>query len=518
MEYVNLTSEEVRDAYSELQKNAAKIAMNEAYFEGKNPYILNKKVGDKPDNRIPVPLAKMAVEKICGYAGRKGDITSEYSKIGETDDADSNKFLNYVRAMDIYNDVELENSELYEEGNIQGESYEVWWVSDHMKLGPGLMTSEYKMVPTSSVYLKYTNDIKRALEYAIHFSGDKELLTATVYGIGFQTKYVSIDGESFSMAEDGLKETPFSQVPINIFPTNRRSNPLFEAEKHLIDQIDELMSKSSNEVDRFNAAIALFGKDIDKQFIDDFASGIIRAMGNLDDMENTSLPRYMTKDLGGIDNFYNTLMDRTLDFYNESIGMLNFSKNDFGSGIQSGLALLIKMYGMEIKASNIETYFNRGLVNRLNLYVDIYNASTKKVDIADYQVKVKSNRNLPVDDESRLRIAAMLQGLGVDLKNVLKFLPNSVIENRTDIEIKEMTGGMGIGDEGGVDLDDIADSGVEAISLNGAQITASQKIAVDVANGLIPRESGIQLVMALGIPREQAEAIVPMKSETKEEL
>jgi len=182
-----MESKEIKDAYKELQSRAVKIKMNEAYFEGKNPYILNKPVDKKPDNRIPIPLAKMAVEKMAGYAGRKGDIVSQYSKTGENNDADNDTFLDYIRAMNIYNDEELETSELYEEMLIQGEAYEIWWVSNEMDLDAGLMTAEYKIVPTSSVYLKYSDDIKESLEYGIHFSGDEKNRVATVYEVGRQT-------------------------------------------------------------------------------------------------------------------------------------------------------------------------------------------------------------------------------------------------------------------------------------------------------------------------------------------
>jgi hypothetical protein len=61
----------------------------------------------------------------------------------------------------------------------------------------------------------------------------------------------------------------------------------------------------------------------------------------------------------------------------------------------------------------------------------------------------------------------------------------------------------------GQDLDTIQDSGVDAIVLNGAQVTAAKGIASDVAAGNLTRESGIQLIMSLGIPREQAELMVP---------
>ena len=435
-----MNDKEIREAQSKLNMRLPAINQNEAYFEGKNPCIMNKPTEKKPDNRIPVPLAKMAVEKMSGYAGRKGDIVSEYDLIDGTADADNDDFLNYIRAMNEYNDEELETAELYEETNIQGEACELWWVSDAMTLDSGLMTAEYKIVPIGSVYLHYTNDIKKALDYGIHFSGDQKLMTATVYEAGLQTTYESTNGSAYSMIEDGEVITPFTQVPINMFRGNRRGTPLFEAEKHLIDTFDQLISKSINEVDRFNAMVALFGSQVDQNFVKAFEEAKIAIIDNLDNGENAgNLPRYLEKNLSGVNEFYNSLADRVEKLIIKSIGTPDFTDEAF-AGAQTGIALKLKLVGMEFKAAQIETYFNKGLKNRLYLYADIYNASTKHIEPNDYKINIKANRNLPIDDEAKLRIAAMLMGLGLDLKHIVNYLPNSIIGAMTEQEIEAMMG------------------------------------------------------------------------------
>jgi SPP1 family phage portal protein len=504
-----MDNKQLKKALAELQSKAVKVQMNEAYFEGKNPYILKKPTEKKPDNRIPIALGKMAVEKMAGYAGRKGDIKTEYRKIGEgEEDADNNDFLNYVRDMNSYNDEELETSELYEEQLIQGKAYEVWYVSDAMQLNNSLLTAEYKIVPTSSVYLKHNNSIKKELEYGILFSGDEQEMTATVYEAGLQTTYISRDGGDFSFLEEVI--TPFTQVPINVFSGNRRESPLFEAEKCLIDSLDELISKSMNEVDRFNAAIALFGHQVSPGFIDDLAKGLIRVIAELDDTERADLPKYLHKELGGIDSFYNTLTDRVENLFWKSIGIPDFTDESF-NGAQTGIALKLKLVGMEFKAAQIETYFSRGLINRLYLYADVYNSTGNKVDVNEYQAIVKANRNLPVDDEAKLRIAAMLMGLGLDLKHIIKFLPNSIIEDMTDKEIEEMLGNVDDEELLNPALDGSTDieQATELVKLSGIQITAANEIIGAVARGELDREAGIQqLITFLGLTRQQAENVM----------
>jgi hypothetical protein len=111
----------------------------------------------------------------------------------------------------------------------------------------------------------------------------------------------------------------------------------------------------------------------------------------------------------------------------------------------------------------------------------------------------------------------MLQKLigTISKEALLTALPQSIIpdvqkELNRQLEEQPM---ISFGDVDGIaegqDLDNIQDSGVNAIVLNGAQVTAAKGIASDVAAGLLTRESGIQLIMSLGIPREQAELMVP---------
>ena len=55
------------------QVRQAKIRLineNNLYVAGKNPPTLDEEPQKKPDNRITIPFAKMAVETLTGYAGR----------------------------------------------------------------------------------------------------------------------------------------------------------------------------------------------------------------------------------------------------------------------------------------------------------------------------------------------------------------------------------------------------------------------------------------------------------------
>lgn len=98
------------------------------------------------------------------------------------------------------------------------------------------------------------------------------------------------------------------------------------------------------------------------------------------------------------------------------------------AGQQSGIAIAFKLIGMEFKASQIDTYFDKGLKARMGFYADVYNASTRSVNIGEYQALVKSKRNVPVDLKAQAEIAQLLIGL-VSQETLLKFLPQEIVAN-----------------------------------------------------------------------------------------
>ena len=76
-----VNSEELDKLYGLMKAKRSIIAENERYVIGNNPAILDKEPGKAPDNRIPTPLAKSAVEDMTGYAGRAGDVKTSYELV-----------------------------------------------------------------------------------------------------------------------------------------------------------------------------------------------------------------------------------------------------------------------------------------------------------------------------------------------------------------------------------------------------------------------------------------------------
>lgn len=399
---------------------------NFAYANGKNPTILTENKKKDPDNRIPIPLAKMAVTDMSGYAGRAGDTTVKILDDG-VNEVQRKEYEELILSIANHNETDLETAELYEEALTQGLAYELFWTSDDLEMKT--VTPEYKIVSALEIVPIYTSSLKPELSHAIRFwkVGDTEY--ADVYEPLFVTHYIKKETEEeykLLITDDnktGITEYPYKTVPLAVYPINRHTVSLFDAEKPIIDAHDNLISKSCNEIDRFNAMKLLFGGRITKEMADKIAQmNIFTELGD----DKKSWPQYLEKNLGGIETFYNSLADRLERNYHKSIKIPDMTSEAFAGGSQSGKAIAYKLIGMEFKASQIDTYFDQGINKRIELINDVLETSYSYVN--DVKYKITHKRNLPIDEAAKVELALKLKGHISD-EAYFRMFPRSIIGN-----------------------------------------------------------------------------------------
>ena len=505
------SNEELIKLQGELSNKNKRISDNAKYVLGKNPPILNRAPIKEPDHRIPITFAKMTVDDMCGYAGKTGNIKMIYDIVSTESKEDDDPFIEYMREMDKYNDSELEISELYHEILEQGDAYEIFWTSDEKDLPGGLLTTEFKIVENDEIVCVFSSDLKKKMIKAVHFTKDDEMEEATVYYPFLNEYWQKVKGsEAWNLVN--AEETPFSIVPVNKYVANRRELSIFSCEKHMIDKIDETISKTFNELERFASAILLIGKKMTKELVDALKENKVTVLDDLGEDGDGKLimPQYLEKNLSGVKDFANEFIDQMEQWYRDSTKTINVADEKFGVA-EAGIALMLKLLPMEFRASQIETYFNQGLMRRLKYYADVYNASTKSIDVNDYTTIIKSKRNVPVDDAKIVEMLAKLQGL-VSKVALIEAMPKSIIED-TDKELQRLEDQMIdvsdnpiTGDSDGVLPVPIAEN---KVALNVAQIAAARGIAEAVTAGQLPRAEGVELIVAMGVPREQAEKMIP---------
>jgi len=442
---LTITDKIIKELDEQRQINNRRIAENEAYVKGRNPETLNEPAQKKPDNRITIPFAKMAVETLCGYAGRAGDIIEHWDNITTKEDEakkpEDDKYIALRKQIAEYNETTLETSQLYGTGASQGVGYELFWVSDDLAL-PGMMTPEYANIPNSEIVLDWSSDIKKKLNAAFRFWTVNKDNFVDIYYPEYSERWEKPDGSgTWTRNEEGDTTYPYKSVPLAIYPVNADTSAIFEAEKDIITGIDKITNKSINEVDRFNALITLLPGEANKEFRDKLIE--ISSIDNLSDFEKW--PQYLSKDLSGITEFYPNILDRLEKLFHKSIKIPDFSDENFVTA-QSGLAMAFKLVGLEFLAAKIDQYFDKGLRQRNKLINDVIGMSNK-YNIDDYTHVIEHKRNLPMDKSALIEMVVKLNGI-LSKETLLRMLP---VEMVPDIE-KELERIEGMTD---VDLDNI---------------------------------------------------------------
>jgi len=439
------------------QQGIKLIQENDLYVAGKNPPTINEEPHKKPDNRIPIPFAKIAVETLSGYAGRAGDIKEHWENI--TTEAEEAKgqgapdlYIELRKEIAENNDTDLETSELYETSITQGVAYELFWVTGADESDSTIAIPEYSIIPNAEIALIWSTDIKPKLQAAVRFTVHDKIKYADVYYPLFSEHWIKPESagewsQRTVETEDGFipmqTNYPYKSVPIAIYPSNRTETSVFEAEKGIIIGNDKMLNKSINEVDRFNAAITLFPGAVTKEFIDKLRD--VTSIDNLGDFEKW--PEYLLKDLTGIQEFYQMVADRLEKLFHKSIKIPDFSDENFVD-VQSGLAMAYKLLGLEFRASTIDMYFHKGLKMRNKLLNDVIDESGK-IKTDDYRLIIQANRNLPVDKATAVDIVQKLIGI-VSRETLLRILPREIVED-VEKELLRLEA-----DAPDVDLDDLS--------------------------------------------------------------
>lgn len=423
----DMDKETIKSIYAAIQGKETQYRVNRAYVRGKNPTIASNSTGDDPDNRLAIPLGKLAVDSMVGYMMPPGspDIYYELLDVTEEWDARDDKYNQTIKEWADYNDDPLHIGEMVAEAMSQGSAYEVWWTSEDTV--PGFpIKPEWVMVPASQIYIKWSNTLKPEKEYAVRVFTDGEDVHAVVYYPGYAEGWIKGKNKDWTRNEENDLSYPFATVPVIEAKINKDGECLFEAEKQIIDQIDKIMSKSLNEVDRFNAMIALFPFIVDADMAADLKmKGYFHG---LDPFDADKWPKYLEKNLGGAVEFYRWMLENLERYFHKTSRIIDFTDPKFGAGgEESGKALAIKLMCMEMVAGKAEIYLRRWLTERKELFDACINSGTAGLDTELYKVEIKWSRNVPVSEKERLEIAAMMMGLGMTKEAILKILPKTIL-------------------------------------------------------------------------------------------
>lgn len=183
----------------------------------------------------------------------------------------------------------------------------------------------------------------------------------------------------------------FDYCPLQGIPNNRELIGDVEKVLALIDDYDSNYSDNSNDIEGFANAYMVFKncKVNQNTMATANVTGVIGI--DVDDPDSPYDVSYLTKNIDG--TFVNSHLDRAED------NIYRFSKtpnlNDPEFSASSGIALRIKMTGLETKAGTFEAKQVSAATYMFKLLASSF--AKKKISFDPLQCNVKYNRNFPVD-------------------------------------------------------------------------------------------------------------------------
>ncbi len=203
----------------------------------------------------------------------------------------------------------------------------------------------------------------------------------------------------------------FDEVPWSIFYLTDDGESIFKCVIGLQDAFNKMLSDSVNDWEAFvDAYMVLTNITADA---DDIAKMKENRILLLDD---DATAQYLTK------NTSDTQVQNLLDNINVAIHTIanspDFSSEEFGAGVSSGIALQFKLVGFNNIAANIEGNFRKAIQDRIKLLNNVFTL----VDMEAYDVDVTFNHNLPTNIADVADTLNKLRGL-VSTQTLLEQLP-----------------------------------------------------------------------------------------------
>jgi SPP1 family phage portal protein len=416
-----ITPDELHKYISADTARQTKIRIQEMYVKGQNPSILAPFPKEDPDNRIPVPFARRAVNMVLGYMFKEGNIV--YSGDGyddslkETFDANDEGLLN----------LEIANTALS-----HGEGYELHWTESSK--------DQFAQIPISQCIAIYSEDLKpKLIGFIRHWKGKDKLFHAHYYDDQVKQEYTSIDGVKYSLE---LEESHgYTRVPVVRFGISSDGSNLFDHVTSLIDFYDKIMSEDfANELAKFASSYLLTSGQISDEVGEDGETEIDKIkrtkmfMGLQGEKSVLDQIAFLTRNIPA--EFTEAAANRCERLIYEMLQLFNPNDDTFVQA--SGVAQKYKLLGFEYLCTTIATYFSIGLQDRISLIKKLDSNLSSGNNSVNTDVTITLNRNLPddlallADIISKLKASSLLSD-----ETLLKMFPSYIVED-VDEELKRI--------------------------------------------------------------------------------
>lgn len=413
------------------------------YYDGSGQEIMNRVYADptKPNNKIVKNYCLSIVDNYRGYICGK-PIT--YAAKNQDDNIDA--LLECFKDNDVVNS----DSEWLKNALVYGIAPQLCYINENNE-------KRFKNVSPESVIPIYSADLDETLLYVVYFypvvDWEKDdwdsKFSVNVYDANNIVHYTSSDEFNSFQVDGEPEQAHFGEVPWSIFYLNDDGTSIFDCIITLQDAYNKILSDATNDIEAFcDAYMVISNATMDDDDIAKMKSN--RVILSSDDMS----VEYLTK------NSSDTQVMNLLEEVTKSIHTISnspdFSSEEFGSGVSSGIALQFKLVGMNNIATNIEAQFKKALQKRIDLLNKVFNL----VDTSSYEVEISFTHNLPDNISDIANTVNSLRGLVSD-ETLLSQLPfiSDVAQELERIEAQNEATASLYGFNNETDREDEADEG-----------------------------------------------------------
>lgn len=388
-----ITAEVLAQLIRRNEIDSARYQMLYDYYKGKHEISGRRKSEELANNRIVINHAKYITEMSMAYF-LGSPITYSVSDgydIEAVKDCFSEQNISSV------------DSILEKQASICGRAVEMIWCNEKSQ-------PRSTVVPASCGFVVYDDTVEHNKLFGVHYYR-KQRIDGTIGDyvvrvMDSECEYIWAGSTVDSLQKVEEKPHYYGIVPFVEYLNNEEQQGDFEQEISLIDAYNTLMSDRLNDKEQFvDAFLLLLGIDIDSEQAKKLKAEKILC-GEID-----GKAEYLSKSLNEADT---EVLRNAIKEDIHKISMVPDLTDAEFAGNMSGVAIKYKLLGFEQNIRNKERLFEKGLRERLEIYIKILSFKSAMADVPVHRIDVEFHRNLPANELELSQMIANLSGLVSD--------------------------------------------------------------------------------------------------------
>ena len=383
----------IKDAidYNEIRRK--RFDLLDSYYIGQQAIMEREKPDLLRNNKVMVNHAKYIVDTNVGYL------------LGNPVEYQAAERYDISPVLDIYKKQTISDldSEIAKNCAIFGMQYEYVFANEESE-------PESAELDSRNTIIVYDNTIKHNKLFAVNYRPVFNKPTDTtpdhfdvlVMDAKKISYYTLKDGTLSKYQEDQLHV--FEEVPVIEYVNNMDYLGDFEPVISLIDAYNIILSDRVNDREQLvDAILCFYGMHFDATQMDELK--LHRALSNI---PADGKVEYLTKQISETDV---DVLRQNIEQDIHKISMVpNLSDENF-VGNASGVAIRYKLLTFEQAVKNKERYFEKGLMERFELYTNFLAVKSQMTKVKPEQVDAVFKRNLPSNDLETSQIINNLTGI-----------------------------------------------------------------------------------------------------------